>query len=354
MRRGIALAVSGGLVVSMVTGCKREREPAKPTTPASEPAAGITQGTQGAQGTQGTQGAPPAVSPDVALPAPIAVGVADLKWGPGPDALPPGSQVAVLEGTPPFADEKSFTIALKLPKNYKIPPHQHLVTERVTVLEGAVSFGHGAKLDPAAAKQLHLGGLFLVPTDHTHFAMTTDEAVVMLSGVGPWAIFYADPKTDPRAKPVEKPKGFMSRFDAKVRPMTVEASEVAYSPAPPGMLPRGAQMAVLEGEPAKNQSFVMRIKMPDGYKVPVHSHSITDRAVVISGSLMFGLGDTMRADAMKELKPGSVVLIPAGIKHYAQAKGETVIQISGTGPYDIRWANPDEDPARSAPQATAK
>ena len=47
-------------------------------------------------------------------------------------------------------------------------------------------------------------------------------------------------------------------------------------------------------------------------------------------------------------------LIPAGIKHYAQAKGETVIQISGTGPFDIRWANPDEDPARSAPQATAK
>lgn len=346
MRRGIALAIGGGLMVSTFVGCKREKEPAKPTTPASEPAAAVT---------PGTQGAPPVVSPDVALPAPLAVSVADLKWGPGPDALPPGTQIAVLEGTPPFADEKSFTIALKLPKNYKIPPHQHLVTERVTLLEGAISFGHGPKLDPAAAKQLHQGGLFVVPNDHTHFAMTTaDEAVVMLQGVGPWGIFYVDPRTDPRPKPVEKPKGFVSRFDAKVRPITVEASEVAYSPAPPGMLPRGAQMAVLEGEPAKNQNFVMRIKVPDGYRFPVHSHSITDRVVVIAGSMMFGLGDTMQADAMKELKPGSVVLIPAGIKHYAQAKGETVIQISGTGPYDIRWANPDEDPARSAPQATAK
>ncbi|MBA3454370.1 MAG: cupin domain-containing protein [Deltaproteobacteria bacterium] len=146
----------------------------------------------------------------------------------------------------------------------------------------------------------------------------------------------------------------MSRFDAPVKPTSVNMNEIAFAPAPAGMLPRGAQLAVLEGDPAKNQNFVLRIKVPDGYRFPVHSHRVTDRLVVISGTLMFGSGDTWQPGAMKELKPGSIVFEPAGHKHYGQAKGETVFQISGTGPFDTQWANPDEDPARSSPQATAR
>jgi quercetin dioxygenase-like cupin family protein len=351
MRRGFVLAIGvGGLLLSTVTGCKRGQDTAQPamsTTAAPaepsriEPASPVA-----------TQGAPVAESPDVALTAPILVSLADLAWRPGPDALPPGTQVAVLEGTPPFSDERSFTIALKLPRNYTIPPHQHIVTERVTVLQGRVNIGHGPKVEQAAAKAISQGGLILLPANHTHYAFTTsDETVIMLQSVGPWGVYYIDPKDDPRPTPVEKPKGFVARFDAPISPTTLNASEIAFSPAPAGMLPRGAQLAILDGDPAKNQNFVLRIKVPDGYRFPAHSHSVTDRFVVISGALMFGAGDTWRDAAMKVLKPGTISIAPAGHKHFAQAKGETMFQVSGTGPFDILWANPDEDPAKQGPQA---
>ncbi len=334
------MGVVGGVAVllSSVAGCKSTAPPVEPTSVApAQPSPPVT------------QGAPVAESPDVAITAPTFVDLTSLAFKPGPDALPPGAQLAVIEGTPPFSDEKSFTIALKFPKGYTIPPHQHIVTERVTVVQGTFRIGHGPKMDPATTKAISPGGLVLLPANHTHYAMTTDETVVMLQGVGPWGIYYINPKDDPRPTPAEKPQGFVSRFDAPVRATALNPTEVAFTPAPTGMLPRGAQMAVLEGDPAKNQNFVLRIKVPDGYRFPLHSHSVTDRLVVISGSLMFGTDPT----TMKEMKPGALSIAPAGQKHLVQARGETVFQVSGTGPFDIRWTNPDEDPARSAPQATA-
>ncbi len=34
--------------------------------------------------------------------------------------------------------------------------------------------------------------------------------------------------------------------------------------------------------------------------------------------------------------------------HAAEAKGETVIQINGTGPFDIHYLNPADDPRSAA------
>jgi quercetin dioxygenase-like cupin family protein len=74
------------------------------------------------------------------------------------------------------------------------------------------------------------------------------------------------------------------------------------------------------------------IKMPDGFQVPPHFHGMTENVVVLSGTLMVGLGDSMNAATMVALGPGSVASVPAGLHHYAMAKGETIIEISGIGP----------------------
>src|SRR5438105_13577615 len=79
-----------------------------------------------------------------------------LKWGPGPHALPPGAQAAVLCGDP--TREGPFTIRIKLPDGYKVPPHWHPVDENVTVLEGTFMMGTGEKFDAEAAKALPIGG----------------------------------------------------------------------------------------------------------------------------------------------------------------------------------------------------
>src|SRR6476660_5289839 len=62
-------------------------------------------------------------------------------------------------------------------------------------------------------------------------------------------------------------------------------------------LPPGAQVAVLEGDPAKEGFFTMRLKMPDGYRVPPHWHSMQERVTVLSGTLNLGTGATFDAKA---------------------------------------------------------
>ena len=65
----------------------------------------------------------------------------------------------------------------------------------------------------------------------------------------------------------------------------------------PASLPAGAKLAVLEGDPRKEGSFVMRLKLPDGYRIPPHTHAKPERVTVISGTFNIGTGD--RFDAAK-------------------------------------------------------
>src|ERR1051325_11456761 len=90
----------------------------------------------------------------------------------------------------------------------------------------------------------------------------------------------------------------------------------------PPSLPKGAMVAVLEGDPTKEGSFVMRAKMPDGYRVPPHTHGKTERVTVMSGTFYIGMGEKFDEKAGKEMKPGSFGYWPAGMKHFAWVKGE--------------------------------
>src|SRR5258706_12608390 len=63
-----------------------------------------------------------------------------VKFGPTPPFLPPGAQLAVLEGDP-MASSGDFTIRLKMPDGYKVAPHTHPNRENVTVVSGALKVG---------------------------------------------------------------------------------------------------------------------------------------------------------------------------------------------------------------------
>ena len=70
-----------------------------------------------AAGTAGAQTAPkakPAAKPAAAAPKHVMVAASDVKWGPGPPSLPPGAQMAVLDGDPAVAG-KPFVIRAKHP-----------------------------------------------------------------------------------------------------------------------------------------------------------------------------------------------------------------------------------------------
>jgi quercetin dioxygenase-like cupin family protein len=112
----------------------------------------------------------------------------------------------------------------------------------------------------------------------------------------------------------------------------------------PASLPKGAMIAVLEGDPTKEGPFVFRLKLPDGYRVPPHTHPKIERVTVISGTFNIGMGDKFEEKSGKAMPAGTYGHWPAGMKHFAWAKGETVLQFHGTGPWSIQYLNAEDDP----------
>ncbi len=123
----------------------------------------------------------------------------------------------------------------------------------------------------------------------------------------------------------------------------LKASQMQWGPAPDS-LPAGAQMTVLDGDPSKPGSFVIRAKLPDGYKVPPHWHPSDEHVSVISGTFLIGIGDTWDDKKITALDAGGYAKLPKNHHHYAGAKGETIIQIHAVGPFAITYLNPDDDP----------
>ncbi|HJU72759.1 MAG TPA: cupin domain-containing protein [Gemmatimonadaceae bacterium] len=121
--------------------------------------------------------------------------------------------------------------------------------------------------------------------------------------------------------------------------------KIAWAPAPP-ILPRGAQLAVVEGDPSKAGPFTMRLRMPDGYRLPAHYHPVTEHVTVIQGTFRVGMGDKFDAASLGDLPVGTFAALAPNVRHFAQAKGETVIQLHGTGPWSLTYVNPADDPRK--------
>jgi quercetin dioxygenase-like cupin family protein len=124
--------------------------------------------------------------------------------------------------------------------------------------------------------------------------------------------------------------------------------------AAPNALPSGAQLAVLEGDPTKPGAYTMRLKMSDGYKIPPHHHLRREHVTVISGAFKVGMGDSFDEGKMNEFAPGSFAYLEPTVHHYAMAKGETVIQLHGAGPWEIKYVNPADDPRGGAGSGKTK
>jgi quercetin dioxygenase-like cupin family protein len=125
----------------------------------------------------------------------------------------------------------------------------------------------------------------------------------------------------------------------------VAGDAVKWGPAPPS-LPPGAQAAVLLGSPAKDGPFVIRLKFPAGFIVPPHRHSKDEVVTVISGRFVIAPGEKVDRAATKSLPAGSFFHMPAGTAHYAWAESESVVQVSGMGPFDVIYIDPKDDPRK--------
>lgn len=114
----------------------------------------------------------------------------------------------------------------------------------------------------------------------------------------------------------------------------------------PASLPPGSKMVILEGDPSKEGQFVIRVKMPDGFKIMPHTHAKDERVTVLSGTLYLGMGEKFDEKAAKEMPAGSYGRTGSGMKHFGFVKGETVLQLHGQGPWTVEYVNPADDPRK--------
>lgn len=136
---------------------------------------------------------------------------------------------------------------------------------------------------------------------------------------------------------------------AESHPQLMKGADVFLAPDikwqdAPASLPKGAKIALLEGDMGKEGPFVVRLKFPDGYRIMPHTHPKRERVTVISGTLYLGMGETFDQKAGIALPAGTYGSWPEGMKHFGWAKGETIIQLHGIGPWAIQYVNPDDDP----------
>ncbi len=119
---------------------------------------------------------------------------------------------------------------------------------------------------------------------------------------------------------------------------------------PPPVFEKGATMSVVSGDPGKEGLYVVRLKMPAGYRINPHWHPTDEHVTVISGTFSLGMGEKFDKAAMTELPPGGYALLPAQMRHYAMAKTAATVQVHGMGPFQLTYVNPADDPT----QRTAK
>jgi quercetin dioxygenase-like cupin family protein len=122
--------------------------------------------------------------------------------------------------------------------------------------------------------------------------------------------------------------------------------EVEWGPSPPA-LPKGAEAAVLYGDPSKEGQFALRVKLPNGYHIPPHTHPVQEIVTVVSGTFKLGQGETADQNEAQALPAGGFFSLPPGMAHYAYTDEETVVQINSTGPWALTYVDPADDPRKT-------
>lgn len=114
----------------------------------------------------------------------------------------------------------------------------------------------------------------------------------------------------------------------------------------PAVFPAGAKLAVLSGNPNSAGRFVVRLQLPDGYRIMPHWHPTAENITVLSGEFRVGMGNKFDESQLKPLAAASYASMPAHHNHYGMAHGETVLQVEALGPFKLNYVNPADDPSK--------
>ena len=112
----------------------------------------------------------------------------------------------------------------------------------------------------------------------------------------------------------------------------------------PPVLPPGALIAVVRGDPTGPGESTLQLSMPDGYRIPPHSHPSFEHVEVREGTLLVGMGDRLDPRQTQALAAGDSATAPEGMHHFSIAKGRTVLSVTFMGPYTITYVRAEDAP----------
>ena len=112
----------------------------------------------------------------------------------------------------------------------------------------------------------------------------------------------------------------------------------------PPVLPPGALIAIVSGDPTRPGKFTLRVSMPNGYRIPPHSHPGEEHVEIHEGTLLVGEGDRLDPKMTQSLTTGDSATAPAGMHHFSIAKGRTVLSATLMGPYTITYVRAEDAP----------
>jgi quercetin dioxygenase-like cupin family protein len=120
----------------------------------------------------------------------------------------------------------------------------------------------------------------------------------------------------------------------------------------PSSLPPGTRMMLLEGSPASDGFFTMRVMVPAGARLQPHWHPGDERVTILSGLVRVGFGDRYDESTMTTFGPGSFYLNPARSHHYVWVVEDTEMQLTGIGPWEIHLLEPGLGASGSCPSGS--
>ena len=122
--------------------------------------------------------------------------------------------------------------------------------------------------------------------------------------------------------------------------------QLNWGPAPP-IFPPGARFAVVQGDPSvPGAIFTVRLRFPNGYVIPPHTHPTDEHVTVLHGTFLVGLGENFSREGMAALREDGFITAPANMAHFAAARGATEVQVHAIGPFQLTYVHPEDNPTK--------
>jgi hypothetical protein len=111
------------------------------------------------------------------------------------------------------------------------------------------------------------------------------------------------------------------------------------------------RLAVIQGDPTKDgRTYTLRLSCTDGLKIAPHWHPTTENVTVVKGAAAVGMGSKWDDAALKDVPIGGYFSAGPQMRHFAQCKGDTILQVHGIAPFVVNFVSPDESEPSKKPK----